>query len=331
MRELYLGLDTSNYTTSAALCDEDGHILWNQKKLLPVKEGERGLRQSDAVFLHVKALSETAEGLNKVLFETEGKLCAIGTSVSPRDSEGSYMPCFLVGSGVGEMLSAAMQIPRYSFSHQAGHIMAAAYSACEKQMDALDTLLQKPFLAFHVSGGTTDILYTKPDVEKILTVERLGGTMDINAGQLIDRMGVKMGLSFPSGAAMDEMALAYTEQSPKRKIPKAPLTVRELTCNLSGLENKATALWEESADRAFISTYVLHAVAMTLLRLTENLQAVYPDTPILYAGGVMSSRYIRRFLSPHGRFAEAAFSSDNAAGVALLCRAQWEKEQGAHG
>lgn len=322
MKELYLGLDTSNYTTSAALCDKEGHILWNQKKLLPVKEGERGLRQSDAVFLHVKALSETAKGLADTLSEAEGVLQAIGTSVSPRDSEGSYMPCFLVGSGVGEMLSAAMQIPRFTFSHQAGHLMAAAYSACAGKMDELDALLQKPFLAFHVSGGTTDILYAKPDAERILTVERLGGTMDINAGQLIDRMGVKMGLSFPSGAAMDEMALAYTAQPPKRKIPKAPVTVRELTCNLSGLENKATALWDETAEPALISTYVLHAVAMTLLRLTEKLEEAYPGTPILYAGGVMSSRYIKTFLMPHGRFAEAKFSSDNAAGTALLCRAR---------
>lgn len=323
MRKLYLGLDTSNYTTSAALCDGEGNILWNQKKLLPVKEGERGLRQSDAVFLHTKALHETAEGLTQVLSEADGTLQAIGTSVSPRDSEGSYMPCFLVGSGVGEMLSAVMQIPRYSFSHQAGHLMAAAYSACGGQMDTLDTLLQKPFLAFHVSGGTTDILFATPDPDKILHVERLGGTMDINAGQLIDRMGVKMGLSFPSGAAMDEMALAY---GGKPKIPKAPLTVRELTCNLSGLENKATALWDETADPALVSIYVLHAVAMTLLRLTEHLEEQYPGTPILYAGGVMSSQYIRTFLSAHGRFAEAKFSSDNAAGTALLCRAQWQKE-----
>ena len=319
MTDLYLGLDTSNYTTSAALCDGEGRILWNQKKLLPVKEGERGLRQSDAVFLHVKALSETAAGLAKVLSETEGALCAIGTSVSPRDSEGSYMPCFLVGSGVGEMLSAAMQIPRYAFSHQAGHLMAAAYSACEGQMDALNTLLQKPFLAFHVSGGTTDILYAKPQPDTILTVERLGGTLDINAGQLIDRMGVKMGLSFPSGAAMDELALAYATT---QKIPKAPLTVRELGCNLSGLENKATALWDETGDRAKVSAYVLHAVAMTLLKLTETLETRYPDVPILYAGGVMSSQYIRTFLAPHGRFAKAVYSSDNAAGTALLCRAR---------
>lgn len=314
--EFYLGLDTSNYTTSAALCDGDGNILVNQKLLLPVREGERGLRQSDAVFLHVKALPKIAAMLRENLRPGD-KLCAIGASRAPRDSEGSYMPCFLVGEGLGDVLSAALDVPFYTFSHQAGHVMAAAYSACRDPENAmaLSSLLAAPFLAFHVSGGTTDILYAEPERTKILAVAHIGGTLDLNAGQVIDRTGVKMGLSFPCGAAMDEMALGYTG-----KVRRDKLSVRDFTCNLSGVENKAEAVYRETNDPAATSAYVLSTIGRTLAELTKNLRVRYPELPIIYAGGVMSSRYIRRMLSPYGSFAEAQFSSDNASGVCLLAR-----------
>ena len=324
--DLYLGLDTSNYTTSAALCDGDGNVLVNQKLLLPVREGERGLRQSDAVFLHVKALPKIAAMLRENLHPGD-RLCAIGASKSPRDSEGSYMPCFLVGEGLGDVLSAALNIPLYTFSHQAGHVMAAAYSACRDPENALTlpSLLAAPFLAFHVSGGTTDILYAEPDPAKIMAVAHIGGTLDLNAGQVIDRTGVKMGLPFPCGAAMDEMAIDYTG-----KVRRDKLSVRGYTCNLSGVENKADAVYRETNDPSATSAYVLSAIGRTLAELTKNLRARYPDLPIVYAGGVMSSRYIRRMLSPYGSFAEAQFSSDNATGVCLLTRETHIRETKLH-
>ncbi len=311
---LYLGLDTSNYTTSAALCDDTGNILVNQKLLLPVRPGERGLRQSDAVFLHVKALPQIAAMLREHL-PTGETLSAIGVSRAPRDSAGSYMPCFLVGEGAGEVLSAALRVPLYMFSHQAGHVMAAAYSASRNGENDLDALLAAPFLAFHVSGGTTDILLAQPDAEKILSVQHIGGTLDLNAGQVIDRTGVKMGLSFPCGAAMDTLALRYTG-----RLRRDRLSVHDFTCNLSGVENKAAGLYDETGDPAATSAYVLATIGRTLEELTKNLRNRYPDLPILYAGGVMSSRYIRQILSPYGSFAEAQFSSDNASGVCLLAR-----------
>jgi len=321
MRKLFLGLDTSNYTTSAALCDENGTVLLNQKRLLPVKAGERGLRQSDAVFLHVKALEETATAVREILASAEGNIAAVGCSVAPRDAEGSYMPCFLVGSGVGKMIASVLNVPVYSFSHQAGHMMAAACSACLENGLDLWEWIRHPFLAFHISGGTTDIIHTVPSETKILEAERIGGTLDINAGQLIDRIGVEMGLSFPCGAAMDRMACACAV-----RVPKAPIHVKELNCNLSGLENKARQLLTtEDGSPEITSKYVLHAVAATLLRLTEHLKEQYPALPVVYAGGVMSSQYVRPFLSPHGMFAEPVYASDNAAGIALLAREAWKR------
>lgn len=73
-----------------------------QKQLLPVREGELGLRQSDAVFAHVKQLGALVEAL----FEAgPPPLAGVGASVRPRDAEGSYMPCFLVGEAVAQSVA----------------------------------------------------------------------------------------------------------------------------------------------------------------------------------------------------------------------------------
>ena len=182
---LTLGIDTSNYTTSSALFDEEKREIIQQKKLLPVKEGELGLRQSDAVFAHVKQLGDIVE---KLFSGKKYNITAVGVSTRPRDIEGSYMPCFLVGDMVSKTVSSVLGVPRYEFSHQQGHIAAALYSA-----GRLDLLGEK-FIAFHLSGGTTEILLADHGE---LTL--LGGSLDLHAGQLVDRTGVYMHLPFPAG------------------------------------------------------------------------------------------------------------------------------------
>ena len=317
MKKIYLGLDTSNYTTSASICTEDGEVLLNEKLLLPVKEGERGLRQSDAVFLHVKALNAIADAVHKCLSALGDMytLEAIGVSATPRDEEGSYMPCFLVGEGVGKVLGAVMQIPVYSFSHQAGHVMAAVHSACGHDVQKTQNYIKSPFYAFHVSGGTTEILQSVPDPKVVLRITKLGGTLDLNAGQVIDRTGVRMGMQFPCGAVMDTLALQNTEKTVKDKIH-----VNDMYCNLSGIENKAEKMWLSTGDKGKVSAYVFSMVGRTLEEMTKQLLENHEKYPIIYAGGVMSSRYIKQILCKYGVFAEARMSSDNAVGTALLAR-----------
>ncbi len=310
---VFLGLDTSNYTTSVALCTADGRILLNHKIPLPVKEGERGLRQSDAVFHHVRNLPESAAAVKCYLSENpELELTAVAVSKTPRDAEGSYMPCFLSGVACAEFIAATVGVPLYYVSHQAGHIMAALSSACDGNPGKMRDIMGERFIAFHVSGGTTDVLLCNPDPEKIFHISQIGGTLDINAGQAIDRSGVMMGLTFPCGAEMDKMALSYTG-----KINRSGVSVLGNRCNLSGLENKAKNMVTAGASKPEISATVLDFIARTLLKITKNLRAEYGSLPIIYAGGVMSSRYIGKFLSEYGMFASAACSSDNAVGVAL--------------
>lgn len=311
--KLFLGIDTSNYTTSAALCDSKGQVLLNAKAPLPVREGERGLRQSDAVFHHVKNLPAVSEKVGEVLECMDGEIAAVGCSFTPRDAEGSYMPCFLSGKAAAEMTSSALRVPLYGVSHQAGHVMAALHSACERNGLDKSAIMEKMFIAFHVSGGTTDVLLCEPDDERIFKITQIGGTRDINGGQAIDRTGVRMGFSFPCGAEMDKAAIEYSGRPEKAK-----LSVDGLFCNLSGLENKASQLFERNGDISETSAFTFDFIARTLEKITLNAKEIYGDLPVIYAGGVMSSKYISAILGKYGYFAEAAYSADNAVGVALL-------------
>ncbi len=310
---VYLGIDTSNYTTSVAAYNSENGIMISEKLLLSVKENTCGLRQSDAVFLHVKQLGEVAKAVLSKLSEAP---VAIGVSVSPCDSEGSYMPCFLVGKMLAESLSAAFNASLYYFSHQRGHIAAALYSANKLE------LINSEFLALHISGGTTDLLKIAPDTDKIISVDCIGRSLDIKAGQAIDRVGVMLGLDFPCGAELEILS----EKSDKEFIIKP--CVNGLNCNLSGLENQAQKMHDLGGSSADIAKYCLDFVGATIDKMCENAKEVFPSLPFVFAGGVMSNKKIKDNLTQkyNGYFAEPKYSSDNAAGIAILCKYRHENK-----
>jgi len=302
----FLGIDTSNYTTSLAFCDESGNIVANLKRPLPVNEGERGLRQSDAVFLHTKNIPELFEEA-RAYFNVYRPV-AIGVSAYPRTVEGSYMPCFLAGKASAYALGAAIGIPVSEFSHQNGHIMAAAYSG-----GALPLAMEDPFLVFHVSGGTTEVILAKYE-EKDFSCQLIGGTLDINAGQAIDRVGVMLGFDFPCGKQIEKSALQYDG-----KVNVKP-TLKEENCCLSGLENLCKNMYDKGESPEKISYFCLKYIEATLCKMTEKLIDKYGKLPLLFAGGVMSNSIIRQTIeNKYGAiFALPEFSSDNACGVAYL-------------
>lgn len=301
---VYLGIDTSNYTTSAAAYEDVSGCVFQRKLLLPVKSGERGLRQSDAVFHHTQQLWQV---LTPVISEY-GKPDFIGASYAPRDVEGSYMPCFTVGLNTAKCLSAALDVPLYEFSHQAGHVAAAVYSSGHTE------LLEREFIAFHVSGGTTEALLVRPDKDRLLKIDIIGKTLDLNAGQAIDRVGVAMGLKFPAGAELERLAL----ESDKRFKPHP--CVKDTDCCLSGVENKCLSMLEKGESNSDIARYCIEFVRSTLERMTKNILEKYGNLPLVFAGGVMSNSIIRNsFTEEFGAyFAQPQFSADNAAGTAYL-------------
>lgn len=298
-----LGLDTSNYTTSAAVFD--GVEGTNIGRLLDVRPGELGLRQSDALFQHVKRLPALLEQLAEERRLTELK--AVGASTRPRAVEGSYMPCFLAGESQGRGIAAALDIPYYAHSHQQGHLAAAAWSAGRPE------LLDSPFLAWHLSGGTTELLLVKPEGYTV-SAEIIGGTSDLSAGQLIDRTGVLLGLQFPAGKALDELySQADTCYEPRVKL-------KDLTFSLSGMENQVKALREKGEKPANIARFALDAVANVVWRATQEAQRRYPGLPVLCSGGVASNSQLRAGMTNlcGAIFAEPRYSTDNAMGTAVL-------------
>ena len=308
MKEYFLGVDTSNYTTSLSLVSE-GKVLSNTRRLLPVKEGEKGLRQSDAVFLHTKALPELSKELFSKVKISDGKISAVGVSARPRDAIGSYMPCFLAGISYASGIADALGVPLYEFSHQAGHIAAAAYSS-EKDFSFF---AKTPFISFHVSGGTTEALLSEFDGETY-KCSIVGGTNDASCGQIIDRAGVSMNLPFPCGKALDEISKEST-----RKL-ETTVSHKDGYFSMSGLQNKVEKFLRDGEEKSDIAMFLFGSISSAIKKSSLYLRQVYGNLPLLYAGGVMCNSTIRKTLSalPDVYFASTELSSDNACGTALL-------------
>lgn len=300
-----LGIDTSNYTTSVCVYDSETDTVIQKKLLLPVKDGEKGLRQSDAVFHHTARLYPLIEEL---FAECGGEIDAIGVSEKPRDAEGSYMPCFLVGVNVARSIGAVTGKPVYAFSHQSGHIAAALYSSGRMN------LINQKFIAFHVSGGTSEMLLVSPDGERAFDVDIIGETLDLNCGQAVDRAGVMMGLRFPCGKELEALAL----ESGEKYNPK--VCVNNGNCSLSGLENQCRKMLDGGETKENVARYCLDFICKTLEKMTEYSVINYGNLPLVFAGGVMSNSIIREKIQSRfgASFAKPEFSCDNAAGVAIL-------------
>ncbi|MBO7179077.1 MAG: peptidase M22 [Clostridia bacterium] len=309
---IFLGIDTSNYTTSVALFDSCGNVI-SKKRLLPVKKGERGIRQSDAVFHHTKAYPELIKDLFSDVSVTPD---AVGVSFAPTTEKGSYMPCFLVGESFAESLADVLTIPIFKFSHQQGHIAAALYS-----VSRLD-LLQENFIAFHVSGGTTDAVLCENEKGE-LKITPISSSNDLKAGQAVDRIGVKMGLQFPCGKELEKLALK-SEKNFKNKIK-----LYDGDCSLSGLENKCLKMLENGESYEDVSKFLLTYIADTLCAMVEDIFRKYGELPLVFAGGVMSNSIIKEIITSRysAYFAEPEFSCDNAAGIAVLAKLNFEKSR----
>ena len=299
---IVIGFDTSNYTTSIACFD--GSNGQNCSQLLPVRAGELGLRQSDAVFHHTKSLPE----LSSRLFSDVdlSQVGAIGVSTRPRAVDGSYMPCFMVGYSHAKLLSDALHVPLVECSHQQGHVAASLWSA-----GRLD-LIKQPHIAWHLSGGTTELLLVEPDCNNVKCT-KIGGTSDISAGQLIDRTGQMLGLQFPAGKHIDSLSKNAQRSDVFR------VKCNDTEFSLSGVQNKVQKYYEEHQDAAEVAGYVLRCVGYAVLTSTNAALKRYPGLPVVFSGGVASNSMLREITKPLCPiFSEPQYSTDNAMGVAIL-------------
>ena len=297
-----IGIDTSNYTTSIAWFDGVDGV--NESRLLPVKQGELGLRQSDAVFAHIKSLPE----LSGRLFSNVPKspITAVGVSTRPRAVEGSYMPCFMVGYSHAVMVSEMLGVPLVEVSHQQGHVAASLWSAGKLE------LMDEPHLAWHLSGGTTELLLVEPDGKNV-TCTRIGGTSDISAGQLIDRTGQLLQLPFPSGKHLDLLSREAT----RTDVFKVKCT--DMSFSLSGVQNKVQQYHASQGIDAETAAYTLRCVAQAVFQATQQALKRYPGLRVVFSGGVASNSLLRQVIAPLDPvFCQPQYSTDNAMGVAVL-------------
>lgn len=297
-----LGFDTSNYTTSVAWFD--GSTGENCSKLLPVKAGELGLRQSDAVFAHIKSLPE----LTGRLFShfPAQNITAVAVSTRPRAVDGSYMPCFMVGYSHAKLVADMLQVPLIEVSHQQGHIAACAWSSGHME------LLEQPHLAWHLSGGTTELLLVEPEAD-LFRCTKTGGTTDISAGQLIDRTGQMLSLPFPSGKHLDSLSQTAVMQ----EIFK--VKCKDSFFSLSGVQNKVQQFYEKHQSDVETAAYALRCVAGAVHTATVQAKDLHPELPVVFSGGVASNTLLRRSLSVlNPIFCPPQYSTDSAMGVAVL-------------
>lgn len=300
-----LGIDTSNYKTSVAVVNHEGEILFNHQQLLNVKKGERGLRQSEALFQHTQNLPPIFQAIfsQKEMRENIG---AVSVSEKPRPVDGSYMPVFTAGTGYGVALAAALDVPLYRFSHQEGHIEAIRYYSELREVN--------PIICFHFSGGTTEALLVDGTHFKIV-----GGSKDLAYGQVLDRIGVALGLAFPCGEAMDKIAMAsngHPEIFTKIK-------VKDGYVNLSGIETQGQRALPQYPKMQLIDD-LFDKLSRSILEMTMQLSYKYDIKNFIYAGGVSCSQYMRNYLVEYLYkdlnivFGKSELSSDNAIGIALL-------------
>ena len=304
-----IGFDTSNYRSSVAAVTLDGEILVNHRELLPVSDGERGLRQSDAVFAHIRQLRNCEDAFRAALKDT--RIVAAAASTKPRDGGESYMPVFQTGYTAGKLLAAVLDVPFYETTHQRGHLAAALQGTGLENAEKL--------LAVHLSGGTTDLLELS---EGALT--QIGGSADLHAGQLVDRAGVEMGLSFPAGEELE--ALAVRGRSEGRL--GCSMEDGGLTCHLSGAETQVQRwIREESIPREDIAREIYDLLARTLIRMIRAGTERTGIRDVLITGGVAASALLRQMIGervkkirncPEIVFGKPEMSGDNAVGVALI-------------
>ena len=318
-KPVVIGFDTSNYRTSVAAVTLDGEILVNHRELLPVTSGERGLRQSDAVFAHIRQLRNSEEALREAL--NGSRIAAVAASTRPRDAEASYMPVFQVGHTAGSLLAAALDVPFYETTHQRGHLAAAmAGTGLEKE---------ERLLAVHLSGGTTDLLVMDAD-----SVTQIGGSADLHAGQLVDRAGVAMGLPFPSGEELEKLAVLGNSEGRLG----CSMEDGDLVCHLSGAETKVQqCIRDGSLPREDVAREIYDLLARTLIRMLKAGTEKTGIRKALVTGGVAASALLRQLMEqrrlkvrgcPDIVFGRPEMSGDNAAGVAMIGAERYRIHQG---
>lgn len=287
----------SCYTTSCAVADESGSIIYDKRLPLRVPEGKKGLRQQEMVFLHIKQIRE--------IFPEGFEFSAVSASTRPRDMEDSYMPVFAACESFATVAACAAGAPLYSLTHQHGHIAAAL----------IGREVPDEFIALHVSGGTTDAALVRKENGVIRKIETLGETADIAAGQFIDRVGTAIGLPFPCGPHLEKLA-------ENGEAIQLKASFFDMNVSFSGPESAVLRMLEKGMKPEDAAASVQHCIKSVLLKLIKRAQEESGVKAVLLSGGVMSNAWITNEIAKEtgAVVSERRYSSDNSCGLASLAR-----------
>ena len=179
---------------------------------------------------------------------------------------------------------------------------------CSQRRTTIISPFSESFIAFHVSGGTTEAVLAKGNGDSF-SVELVASSLDLHAGQAVDRVGVMLGLDFPCGAELEKLALKNIE------IINVHPSLKGCNCCLSGIENICKKLLNDGKNPEYIAAYCLEYIRKTLMLMTDRLLEKYSRLPLVFAGGVMSNTIIKNSFTEkyNAVFAEPCYSTDNAA------------------
>lgn len=306
---LFAGFDTSVYTTSLAVVDQHERLVAEARKKVDVKKGERGVRQSEAVFQHLRQLpllwKEVASRVQA------GELQAVAASLKPRPREGSYMPVFRVGESFAAFLSSTLGIPLLGCSHQECHLLAGFWDR---------GLSPGNYLVLHVSGGTTELLQVNLRESGVEEVTVQGGSRDLAAGQFVDRVGVALGLNFPAGPELEKLS---REVAAAEGEPLLAISVDDTWISFSGPASQAQRLLEQGeVSPQALARGVELCLARSLVACVQNaVRRNEAAGGVLLVGGVASNRRIASFIREQVdlpvEVVEPKYAVDNAVGSAL--------------
>jgi len=302
---LILGIETS--------CDETGVALYDGRLLaqavhsqVAMHEAYGGVVPELASRDHIRRLVP----LTRQVFQSSKKqineLAGIGYTEGP-----GLAGALLVGASFARGLAQALAIPAIGVHHLEGHLLSPLLSERAPKF---------PFVALLVSGGHTQLMR----VAAVGKYELLGETLDDAAGEAFDKTAKLLGLGYPGGPALEQ--LAQEGAAGRYDLPRPMLTSGNLDFSFSGLKTAVLTLvkGESQAAHADIARAFVDAIVEVLVaKCTRALESTGLDR-LVVAGGVGANKQLREALDAQGKrrrfkvfYPEPALCTDNGAMIAL--------------
>ncbi|CYU94454.1 tRNA (adenosine(37)-N6)-threonylcarbamoyltransferase complex transferase subunit TsaD [Streptococcus suis] len=313
---LILAIETSCDETSVAVLRNDAELLSNViASQIASHQRFGGVVPEVASRHHVEVITACIEEALLEAEVTAEDLTAVAVTYGP-----GLVGALLVGISAAKAFAWANGLPLIPVNHMAGHLMAAR---AVKE-------LEFPLLALLVSGGHTELVY----VSEAGDYKIVGETRDDAVGEAYDKVGRVMGLPYPAGRVIDELA---HEGQDIYNFPRAMIKEDNLEFSFSGLKSAFINLYHnaqqkgENLSNADLSASFQACVMDILMAKTKKALEQYPVKTLVVAGGVAANQGLRERLAAEITDVEVIIPplrlcGDNAGMIALAAVSEYNKE-----